>query len=672
MSDISIPGVTQSKYGTDKLIEGLMKIEQVPRDRAQKQLEVYQKQKAVWLDLTQQVSGLRDSSRNLYSFRNPFSDRIASSSDESVLTATATREALEQTRRITVERVATADRFISSNLPPDYQVPRGDYQFSVGGGSISLSFQGGSLQDFADALTRKGRDLVRASVIPVTTDTRALVIESLKTGEKNKLGFSADAEKLALATGLVEKVSANAQTLDPTQPAIWTRPLDPAAVRTVKGALDVGPGGEAKLSLANDAKTAGLVLEVSYRLVKPAESPPPSAPPGPKVPATGSVTYQGITVQGAPSQTGLAPWTPPPTPPKVDDGGMLFALAGNGASIPLPSLADSGEVRTTRVELGSLTPDIAALGIRNRDSSRQLEIVSARVFDPKETGGVRPKQPISTAGDSLISLDGVEIRRDSNAIKDVIPGVTLNLLDSSDKPVKLDVEPDRKSAKDAIISMVGTYNKLMGWLNILTRNDPSIIEQLDYFSDAEKKSANERLGLYQGDSTLSVFRNGLQAAMMNPHETRPGNSIVLLSQIGIATDTRRPGSSGGVDASRLRGYLEIDETALDKALASNFSQVRDLFGYATNNDLIINSGVAWALDTASQPYVSIGGIFATRSQTLDTEIASEKQTIATLNDALAAKQEDLKTKYGMMEGALNDMQATSNSIDNFSKNNSGG
>lgn len=672
MSDISIPGVTQSKYGTDKLIEGLMKIERVPRDRAQTQLDTYTKQKAVWLDLSQQTSGLRDSARNLYSFRNPFSDRVATSSDESVLTATATREALEQTRKIVVEKVATSDRFISSNLAPDYKVPKGSYRFTIGDSAVELSFLGGSLQDFADALTRKGRDLLRASVVSVTSDTKALVVESLKTGEKNRLGFAGDAEALALATGLVQKASSKAQSLDPSRPQAWTKALDPASVRGSASSLAVDPGGEARLALPQAAATAGLVLEISYRLVKGTEAPQPTPPPGPSLPGAGSVTFQGITVQGAPSESGLAPWTPPPTPPKVDNPRMLYALAPTGGSVALGALSDGAETQTARIELGSLLPTIAGLGIRNGDSSRHLEILSAKVFDPKESGGLKPSRPISTAGDSLLTVDGVEIKRDTNEIKDVIPGVTLNLLDSSDKPVRLDVEPDRKSAKDAIISLVGTYNKLLGWVNILTRSDPSVVEQLDYFSDAEKKTANERLGIYQGDPTLSVFRNGLQAAMMNPHETRPGNSILLLSQIGIATDTRKPGSSGGVDAARLRGYLEIDEPTLDKALASSFNEVRDLFGYATNGDLIVNSGVAYSLESVAQPYVAIGGIFATRSQTLDTQIAGEKREIANLDEALAAKQDELKRKYGMMEGALNSMQSTSSAIDNFSKNGSGG
>ena len=49
MSDISIPGVN-SKYGTDKLIEGLMDAERIPLRRLEDQKETYGEQKEVWQD----------------------------------------------------------------------------------------------------------------------------------------------------------------------------------------------------------------------------------------------------------------------------------------------------------------------------------------------------------------------------------------------------------------------------------------------------------------------------------------------------------------------------------------------------------------------------------------------------------------------------------------------
>ena len=48
------------------------------------------------------MSSLRESARSLFSFQNPFNERTASSSDETVLTGTATREAIEETKSFVI------------------------------------------------------------------------------------------------------------------------------------------------------------------------------------------------------------------------------------------------------------------------------------------------------------------------------------------------------------------------------------------------------------------------------------------------------------------------------------------------------------------------------------------------------------------------------------------
>ena len=80
MSDITIPGVT-SKYDTKKLIEDLMKVERIPKDRAEEQLKALQLQKTAWLDVNRSISRARESSRALFSFQNPFNERIAKFAD---------------------------------------------------------------------------------------------------------------------------------------------------------------------------------------------------------------------------------------------------------------------------------------------------------------------------------------------------------------------------------------------------------------------------------------------------------------------------------------------------------------------------------------------------------------------------------------------------------------
>jgi flagellar hook-associated protein 2 len=666
MSDISIPGTGSDKYGTQKLIEGLMKLARIPRDEAAKKVAAYQTQKAVWLDFNQRLGTLRQGAQGLYNFKNPFNARTAKSSDEETLTATATREALEQTRNVVVKQAAAADRFISSELPKDYKVAAGSYVFTVGGKNIQLKFGGGSLQDFADALTRKGGDLLRAQVVAVKSDTKSLVLESLKTGATSRLGFDGDSVKLALDVGLAERVSSTSQALDPTKAVAWDKPLG-ASSKVAEGALALTAGGEAKLPFSPQIKTSGMMLELQYRLTRLPQQEAPTPPPGPALGAVGSVTYEGITVTGAPSAAALPEWVPPPSPPLVEDLSMASLLGPGGSATALPDLMEGNQ--TLSVKLDGYGASASGLGLRVRDTTRRLEVLKVRVYDPTETGGLRPLKPISTAQDAIVAVDGIEATREGNSISDLIPGVVLNVKAASDKPVRLKIQPDREAVQAAIVAFVGNYNKLMAQINILTRSDEKVINEITYFTDEEKKTARERLGSLQGDSTLNLLGSSLQRLSSTPYPTKDGSSMTLLSQLGIATNANKPGS--GYDVSKMRGYLEIEDTALAKALDEHFEAVKQIFGNDTNGDLIVDAGFAYAMDNLTKPYVETGGILSLKSGTLDAQISGEKRRLDGLDAQLASKESELKRKYGSMEASLNRMESSSSSIDSFSKQNSG-
>ena len=144
---------------------------------------------------------MRDAARSLYGFQNPFNDRVAASSDEKSLTATATRQAVEETKRITVKSAATADRFLSQSLPRDFTVAAGQYTFRVGEKEVSLAWKGGTLKAFAEALNAKGAGILSASLVNDTTSTQVLLIEGKLTGSANRLAFADKAAELGLATG---------------------------------------------------------------------------------------------------------------------------------------------------------------------------------------------------------------------------------------------------------------------------------------------------------------------------------------------------------------------------------------------------------------------------------------------------------------------------------------
>ena len=143
--------------------------------------------KSHWQDVGRRISSLREAARTLYSFQNPFNDRIGISADESVVSLSPTRQADEQTRSIEVRQLARADRFLSRPLQADYEIPAGDYVFSVGKELIEFPYRGGTIKNFVDTINRRGTDRIKASLISVQAGSPSLLVESLRTGSKPPL-----------------------------------------------------------------------------------------------------------------------------------------------------------------------------------------------------------------------------------------------------------------------------------------------------------------------------------------------------------------------------------------------------------------------------------------------------------------------------------------------------
>ncbi|MDR1617468.1 MAG: flagellar filament capping protein FliD [Treponema sp.] len=671
MSDIYVPGV-KSRFNTEKLVEDLMKVERVPKERVEKNVGDLENEKGYWQEVGRRMTSLRDSARFLYSFQNPFNERIASSSDDSVLTGTATRDAKEQNYHFTVKQIARADRFLSPPLEDSFRVEAGTYTWHVGKDEISFNFRGGTIGEFADALNRRGRDKIAASVITVQPGIKSLLIESKVTGAENRLGFAGDAEKLAIRMGMVEEVydSRREFRVEDAKSA-----ADPSLVSAAEGKLRVGAQSSASIPVSPGvAFNPNLVLkfETATKIQSDGDREIPKPPPGPSIPSSGSVTYGGITIENDLSSAPLPVWTPPEAPKRIDDLNILSLGFSDGTTAPLPPLTDSGDfsVRQYRLDEVAGGKAIVSLNIDNRNTHREVSIRNIGIFDPAAVGGVRPRNAVSTAQDAVLSMEGIEITRPSNAIDDLIPGVTVTVRAPSAAPVSLGIVPDRAAVKDAIISMAGNYNRLLAEINVLTRKDDRILEELSYLTPEEKTEMKKRQGAFMGDSTLNQIKNGMQRAVTAPYPTGADRDLVMLAQIGVGTDVRRSGIGGGYDPSRLRGYLEIDEKALDAAIEAKLPAIQRLFGSDTDGDLLVDTGAAYMLETLSKPYVETGGIISLKTGTIDSRISQDKRRIESMERQLANKEQQLRVQYGQMEGAYNRMEQMSSSLNNFNRQNS--
>lgn len=678
MAGINIPGVT-NQYNTNETVEKLMQIERIPLTREQKTLDSYKAQQDAWRSVNRKMTELRDSVKTLYSFDNPFNNKITSSTEEYAITADATRKATYESFKVDVIQPATADRFLTSELDSDTKVPAGTYTYKINDKSITMRWKGGSLQDFSNALNRRGGELLKTRVIGASKGKKTLSIESQKTGSENRLTFEDDAKTFAESSGMIIRVKPKTiefgtnrndyRNIQPETPEQERLPQISAANLKISGEnVVVPPRGGYALSIPETVLgTPGTHIQFAIKKqdatdITVALNKQESRP---VFPDSGTATFKDVTIRNAPIDASL-----PPEPEKkikpldpISTSDVLFVKMKDGSEkhISTPGLL-SGEETKIDISLDDYK-NIDSLVIKNRNTGISLSVTSVSALNPSENRGFVPQHAISSADDAIIKYEGITIRRPTNTIDDVVPEVTLNIFDKTEKTATIAVKPDVESAKEALITFVGKYNQSLAEINILSQNKPEIVEELDYLSSDEKKEKQEKLGMFSTDSSLTSLKSAMQTAASANYKFDEDAKITMLSQIGIATNAT---SYSGYTPSKLRGYLEIDEKKLDSELEKHLDDVRNMFGYDSDGDLIIDSGIGYKLDKQLTAYVQSGGVFAMKTSSLDARIKSSEQKIARLETQMDDKEAELRTKYGQMEGALNSLESQQNTIKNFS------
>ena len=703
MADLSIPGVS-GQY--DKLIEAIMKAERLPRDKESSSLETFKGQLSYWQALNQAGAQVKDVARSFYSFNNPFNEHIATSSNEASFTATATRDAKEQTAKFFVKQIAMADSFLSDEIAKDTKIEKGRYVFVVGERRLELDWKGGNYKSFMQAINRRAKDFLSVSEIKVSPNTTALLFTSLLTGEKNKLSFEDDALLLAKTIGVVKNGEPSKEITERSN--IIVPPFQSDEVQLPLLAKEKNPShleitftlgnarkeaSDAMQAKANEASKQGMETSNQTNSGQAGESTRTFE-------AVGSVAYQGIVVKNNPSdskstsntankeQTAEANGeekadnvdelqyqekevqTDSPdskknnaSPSGIEKNLQLFSIkTQEGSVFPIDGVKDTSEKQTIIIPLDDIN-EISSV-LLNNDNDFPLRIESIKFTTKSFEAEHVPSHPASTAQDAIVLYQGIEMKRENNNITDIIPSLTLELHSASEKQETLSVKPNVELIKDSIIEFVGKYNRLIAEINILTSNKAEIVQEIAYFSSEEKEAAMKRLGSFYGDTTLSSLKSNLQSKMSNAYGSSLDLPIKILSQLGISTNAN---SSSGVDASRLRGYLEIDEKTLEKAIIDDREGVMKFFGYDGDGDVIIDGGLAYSIYEYLNPYTQRGGIFFAKMTAIEEKIKASEKRIVAYDKKLSQKEAELKRKYGVMEGTLRDLKKQSDAISNFNK-----
>ncbi|MGE8499336.1 MAG: flagellar filament capping protein FliD [Pseudomonas sp.] len=275
----------------------------------------------------------------------------------------------------------------------------------------------------------------------------------------------------------------------------------------------------------------------------------------------------------------------------------------------------------------------------------------APVEDPDKEGAFLPPSStsgaggvINTAKSAKMTIDGLDLVRDTNTVTDAIEGVTLNLAgaqsttDLADgKTLTVTVGVDKSGVKSSIQKFVDAYNTLIK----TTANLTTVVDMGE-----GKDPVTSPL---VGDSTIRNVLAGLRNEMVAM--TGEGN-IKALASLGISSTFVAAGSSGSANATN--GTLVIDDATLTAALDKNFSEMA---GYLTGEN-----GLMGRLSKSVAAYSQTGGVIQQRQTSLQTTITSiDKQRVA-LDLRIEKMQERLVKQYTALDTLVAGLNRTSEAL----------
>ncbi len=229
------------------------------------------------------------------------------------------------------------------------------------------------------------------------------------------------------------------------------------------------------------------------------------------------------------------------------------------------------------------------------------------------------------AADSDITIDSLQIKRSTNAITDVISGMTINLKKDGGVSSKITVTADRDAIKKQINDFVTAYNDVV-----------------DVISSNSSYDTNTKVsGVFFGERTASGIRNTLRSIISSTVSDQP-DDMNILSQLGITTNSKT-------------GKLDVKTSTLETKLSSDLDDVATFFTTAS-------TGIANQIYTSLTNITStVDGSITLRAKGLQDLIKDIDDTVKNMQYRLDKEESDLVRKFTALESLVSGY----NTIGNF-------
>lgn len=220
----------------------------------------------------------------------------------------------------------------------------------------------------------------------------------------------------------------------------------------------------------------------------------------------------------------------------------------------------------------------------------------------------------SDALNSVFTVDGVQITRQSNKVSDVIPGITFELKQAQvNKDINVNISLDKSSIKSIIENFISKYNDTITFLN----------QKVAVSSSGTKSELT-------GDTTIVDLRQKLRSLVVGKVE---GLDTDIDSLVDIGININQDGTLILKDTNKFNSVLE-----------NNVNDIANLFNS--------QNGIAVKLSSYVNTYVKTNGILDNKVSNIEAQIKSIESKITTTTEQINKKTEKVQSDY---EKLLNSM-----------------
>ena len=233
------------------------------------------------------------------------------------------------------------------------------------------------------------------------------------------------------------------------------------------------------------------------------------------------------------------------------------------------------------------------------------------------TAGDSEDDNIQDGTNAQFTVNQVPVTSSSNAVTDVIPGVTLTLRKKGPDPIAIDVAKDNTAAATQVQSFATAVNDLVSFIN-----------------DQASAAADGKAGI-AGDPLVRSLRASLRSVVMGAQAGTGG--FARLAEVGIGFNTS--------------GKITIDQTRLTDALEKSSADVAGLFA-----DRFA------AIDALVNDYTKAGGLVADVRKRIDTQVRSLGSRIDGMEAQLEIRRAALQQEFIAADRAMSQLNSQSSSL----------